>query len=498
MISILFLTNENFICQIIKKYKNYQSNQLSRIDIFAMSTISRQTQFRLCRGIAGDESVEVRSSLIHGTKSPYHSSEPIDENTTIAVGSVTKMFTSAALLKLWDQELTAKKSGGLADGQTENFPDGIDTRLSHFTTGLKAKFPDCTFLATIEAAPHYPQVTLRDLLNHTHALGGRDEEKIAKAQMDNPDKQFSCAESVQFSNYNPSDKFGEFKYSNLGTELSGMVMELVSEKTYDEVLQDAVLDPVGATRSKIKTVNETDANSTLGYCYITPCELGEEESRKEYSGEMNLNTSGNSRAAGGLKTTPEDADKFIRKFLSQEAGESSLFENSEVVEALWRDKEKPEKHNICGVNNYGDGTFGHNGDNGLSESSLKYNPTTRESFYYAAVGETLTFAVAYEMLSKQKEPGTKIAKEEVFLKQEELLKAGFGFEEMKSMVDQGVSFGKIAENLNVVIEEKAVKSDSLVERLGLQKPEEKPRSFVEAVQARKHGKMNSPGGAHEL
>ena len=72
------------------------------------------------------------------------------------------------------------------------------------------------------------------------------------------------------------------------------------------------------------------------------------------------------------------------------------------------------------------------------------------------------------------------------------------FEEMKSMVDQGVSFGKIAENLNVVIEEKAVKSDSLVERLGLQKPEEKPRSFVEAVQARKHGKMNSPGGAHEL
>ncbi len=26
----------------------------------------------VCRGIAGDESVEVRSSLIHGTKSPYH------------------------------------------------------------------------------------------------------------------------------------------------------------------------------------------------------------------------------------------------------------------------------------------------------------------------------------------------------------------------------------------------------------------------------------------
>ena len=164
------------------------------------------------RGIAGDESVEVRSSLSHGTKSPYHGSEPIDEDTTIAVGSVTKMFTSASLLKLWDQELTAKKSGGLADGQTENFPDGIDTRLSHFTTGLKAKFPDCTFLATIEAAPHYPQVTLRDLLNHTHALGSsRDDAAMAKVLMDNPDKQFSCAETVQFLKINPDDKFGEFK-----------------------------------------------------------------------------------------------------------------------------------------------------------------------------------------------------------------------------------------------------------------------------------------------
>ncbi len=403
---------------------------------------------------------EVQSSFIHGKKSPYRDSEPIDENTTIAVGSVTKMFTSAALLKLWDQELTAKKSGGLADGQTENFPDGIDTGLSHFMAGLKAKFPDCSYLTTIEEAPHYPQVTLRDLLNHTHALGSnRDDAAIAKVLMDNPDKQFSCAETVQFLKINPDDKFGEFKYGSLGTELSGMIMELVTGETYGQVLQDAVLDPVGATRSRLKNVSEIDANSTLGYCYITPMELGEGESKKEYSGEINFNTSGNGVAAGGLKTTPEDADKFIRKFLSKEAGESSLFENAEVVAALFRDEGKAGKHNICGVNNYRDGTFGHNGDNGLSESSLKYNPTTGESFYYAAVGETLTYAVAYEMISKQKEPGTEIAKEEVFLKQEELLKAGFGFEAMKSMVDQGVSFGEIAENLNAILGGKAVPAE---------------------------------------
>lgn len=41
-------------------------------------------------------------------------------------------------------------------------------------------------------------------------------------------------------------------------------------------------------------------------------------------------------------------------------------------------------------------------------------------------------------------------------------------------------------------------SESFVERLGPQKPEEKPRSFVEAMQAGKYGKMKSPGGAREL
>lgn len=97
------------------------------------------------RGITEDGSVQVRSSLIHGKKSPDLDSEPIDQDTTIAVGSVTKMFTSAALLKLWDQELTTRKSG-LAEGQSQNFPNGIDTQLSRFIDRLKDKFLECSYL----------------------------------------------------------------------------------------------------------------------------------------------------------------------------------------------------------------------------------------------------------------------------------------------------------------------------------------------------------------
>ena len=383
-----------------------------------------------------------QSAIYKGTKTPDPASGSIDKDTTIAVGSVTKMYTSSALLKLWDNELTAEKSGELGD-KAKNFPQGIDTPLSHFMDGLKKKFPDCTYLETIEKTKHYPQVTLRDLLNHTHALGSRDEEKIAAAQMENPSKLFSCSESVEFSKQDPKDKFGKFKYGNLGTELAGMVIESVTGKKYEEALKDLVLDPVGAKNTGIKGTSEAETKTSAGYCYITPFI----HDGIEYSGEMNLNTAGNSMAAGGLKTTAEDADKFIRKFLSEKAGENSLFKNQEVVEALFRDKDKEGKHNICGVNKYtdekGNVVYGHNGHNGLSEASLKFNPKTGESFFYGAVGETLSFAVAYETLIKSGIEKPELG--EILSRRDELKEAGFDFKKMKSMVDENMPFAEIAE-----------------------------------------------------
>ena len=414
-----------------------------------------------------------QSAIYKGTKTPDPASGSIDKDTTIAVGSVTKMFTSSALLKLWDNELTAEKSDALGD-KAKNFPQGIDTPLSHFMDGLKEKFPGCTYLETIEKTEHYPQVTLRDLLNHTHALGSRDEEKIAAAQMENPSKLFSCSESVEFSKQDPKDKFGEFKYSNLGTELAGMVIESVTGKKYEEALKGLVLEPVGAKNTGIKGVPEAETKTSAGYCYITPFS----HDGKEYSGEMNLNTAGNSRAAGGLKTTAEDADKFIRKFLSEKAGENSLFKNQEVVEALFRAKDKEGKHNICGVNRYtdekGNVVYGHNGDNALSEASLKFNPKTGESFFYGAVGETLSFAVAYETLIKSGIEKPELG--DILSRRDELKEAGFDFKKMKSMVDEKMPFAEIAEGAIKTLERAKSEKSSGREGVSDTSPSPSPRS----------------------
>jgi hypothetical protein len=50
----------------------------------------------------------------------------------------------------------------------------------------------------------------------------------------------------------------------------------------------------------------------------------------------------------------------------------------------------------------------------------------------------------------------------------------------------------------VDLEEKEGGEKSFVEKLELQKPDKKPRSFVEAMQAGKYGNIGSKGGAQEL
>lgn len=412
---------------------------------------------------------QLQSLSLQGVTSLEQEGKAINEDTTFSVGSLTKMYTSASLLKLWDNELSEKKAYDLASEDpkklpSDNFPDGIDTPLSHFMERLKTKFPESTYLSQIEKVDHYPKITLRDLLNHTHALGARDEEKIAKFQLENPNKEFSCAELVEFSKYNSQDKYGEFKYGNLGCELSGMIIELVTNKPYSQALKDLVLDQVEANSSYIKSPSIKDSNTVKGYCYITPCRLG-----GEYypGGEMNFNTSGNSLASGALITNYADADKFISKFLNKDL-KKSLFANDEVIDSLYRDEAVNEKHRLCGVNKYPDGTFGHNGHNGSGEASLRFNPKTSETFFYCSTGETLTYAVAYEILDIQrKDAGIKqeISKEETIAKRNEMIKSGYDFPKIKKMHDDGLSFENIARTTIDSLAKKPPATMSFLERV---------------------------------
>ncbi len=379
---------------------------------------------------------EVVSQLTLGTKTPDPSSPKIDGDTSFAVGSVTKMFTSATLLKLWDEELSKKNQGIISDSNL-NFPNGIDTKLSHFMERLKEKNPECRYLNEIEKMPHYQEVSLRDLLNHTHALGSRDDEKLAKLQLDNPDKQFSPQEIVNSSLKDSDPQYGKFKYGNLGAELSAMIIELVTQKTFDKAIEETLLDPLKLSRTEMKSPNSPE-NFASGYAYITPFT----SDGKEYKGEIDYNKSGNAVGAGGIITNAQNGAKFMQAFLADDVNSGSLFTNQEVINSLFRDKDKDQPHVICGVKKFSDGSFGHSGDNGNSEAEFKYDPKTKITSTYMASGENLTRIIATEQLIK--EGNTKPDDLQKYYRVQELNKVGYDFKEILKELESGKSMAEIA------------------------------------------------------
>ena len=60
----------------------------------------------------------------------------INKDTIIGIGSITKQFTAATLLKLWDNEIELNQ--GII-----NFPKGIDTNIYHYMERLESRFPAC-------------------------------------------------------------------------------------------------------------------------------------------------------------------------------------------------------------------------------------------------------------------------------------------------------------------------------------------------------------------
>ena len=87
---------------------------------------------------AGELSIQV----FEGRRSIEEGTAAIDEDTVCHIASMTKVFTSAALLKLWDNELI--------EGEVEWFPQGMQTPVSHFITALQEKFPDNQELHAME------------------------------------------------------------------------------------------------------------------------------------------------------------------------------------------------------------------------------------------------------------------------------------------------------------------------------------------------------------
>ena len=147
--------------------------------------------------------------------------EPATPRTIYSICSISKLFTSIAVMQLRDQ-------GRLR----------LDDPISQYLPWFKLP----------PASADSPEVTLRGLLTHSSGVPRESDHPYWTG----PDFNFPTREEVVKGLANqtmlyPSERY--FQYSNLGITLAGQVVEQVSGKPYGEYVRENILAPLGLART---------------------------------------------------------------------------------------------------------------------------------------------------------------------------------------------------------------------------------------------------------
>lgn len=158
--------------------------------------------------------VVVKDNQVHYTKAlGYRDMEEktaMREDDIFRIASISKSFTSSALLKLVEQGKVSLD---------DNVSDLIGFPV------VNPKYPDVV-------------ITLQMLLSHTSSLN--DSQKYGNLDIINPAKGSSYEKC--YSDYAPGTKF---RYCNLGYNMAGAILEKLSNKRFDEVIRHEILEPLG-------------------------------------------------------------------------------------------------------------------------------------------------------------------------------------------------------------------------------------------------------------
>ena len=178
--------------------------------------VSRDGKKLFCRGYG---LARVKEKLAAGPDTPFR------------IGSVTKQFTSAAILKLRE------------DGKLD-----VSDKLSKFFPGF----------------PRGDEVTLHHLLSHTSGIHSYTDTPGFIKGVTSPVKATVLVEKIREEPYDfePGQRF---KYSNSGYFLLGLIVEKASGKPYGEYLREKFFKPLGMKNTGVHQCGSEPAGEALGY-----------------------------------------------------------------------------------------------------------------------------------------------------------------------------------------------------------------------------------------
>jgi CubicO group peptidase (beta-lactamase class C family) len=158
---------------------------------------------------------------------------PVIPQTTFRIGSITKQFTAAAILKLQEE-------GKLS----------LDDKLSKY-------IPDF---------PRGDEVTLRQLLTHTSGIHDYSDDP----RMTKPITTEAIIEELKMQKHPYDfDPGGAWRYDNSGYVLLGYIVEKVSGQSYGSFLRENFFHPLAMTDTGVHHAQLDLPHEALGYSLIT-------------------------------------------------------------------------------------------------------------------------------------------------------------------------------------------------------------------------------------
>ncbi len=226
--------------------------------------------------------------------SDLESETPATPDTVYRIGSITKLFTSTAILQLRDQ-------GKL------RLDDPVSLHLPWFR--VRNPFPDA------------PEITIRHLLTHTAGLS-READFPYWTDHIFPTREELAEAVLKQEVINPPET--TYHYSNLGMSLLGEVVTEVSGLPWADYVQEKILNPLGMENSS--TDPAEDLQHRLATAYMLEGADGERRVMEYY-------LSGAISPAASIVSTVEDLGRFASlQFRGGPAGGDQILKGSTLRE----------------------------------------------------------------------------------------------------------------------------------------------------------------------
>jgi len=208
---------------------------------------------------------KVASSIISG-KAGAGSRAPLDEGSRFMAGSLTKVFTALAVMRLVDE--------GSMD---------LEADIRHY-------LPEFSILHDSGSSP---RITVRQLLTHTSGLMIDHYQRFAGGQASG-DRELLQLLGDEVLCFPPGSAV---KYSNVGYTLLGMIVERAAGEPFEAYMQREVLEPIGMVQSTFE--RPADERMVAGH---------DGDRRNKVLPVLDTGD----RAASGMVTTIGDLAAFLR------------------------------------------------------------------------------------------------------------------------------------------------------------------------------------------